>query len=62
MAKTSFEEDLGALLEMAQEVAVRHNKRFSLAVFEKGTGFINQENADITIGYVEPKDKAIIET
>lgn len=62
-----FKQECAALLELAQEIAIKYlqeGEHMCLSIFQKGTGWISTSNGrlqDVTIGYQEPKNKAITE-
>ena len=55
----SFSQDCAALLEIAQEIALKHDKQVGITVFPNGKGWANSA-LEIEIGYSEPKIKALV--
>jgi hypothetical protein len=56
-----FAEECAALLELAQEIAVKHNLKVGCTVFEDGKGWVNSgENEICKIGFRKPANKPVI--
>lgn len=56
----NYSQDCAALLEMAQEVAIKYGCKVGITVFSDGQGWADAGEAEIRIGFSEPKNKALI--
>lgn len=58
---TKFDNDCAALLEMAQELAIKNGQHIGISVFSDGQGWASTGEKQINIGFSEPKNKALLE-